>query len=107
MPALLLQIKDHKGRSPFLLVLLVCQAALWSQTQLSTLRGTVTDPSGAVMPGVSVVAEEIATEIKARTVVTDNQGNYEIPDIKAGTYRVRATMPGFKGFTASDIILES
>ena len=104
---LMLQIENRKSRCPFLLVLLVCQAALWSQTQLSTLRGTVVDPSGAVVPGVSVVAEEIATEIKARTVVTDNQGNYEIPDIKAGTYRVRATMAGFKGFTASDIVLES
>ncbi len=107
MPALLLQIKNLKSRGPFVLVLLVCQATLWGQTQLSTLRGTVTDPSGAVMPGVSVVAEEMATKITARTVITDNQGNYEIPDIKAGTYRLRVTMPGFKGFTASDIVLES
>lgn len=110
MPASLLSKLSNKNRNrgfSLLLVLLACPCALWGQTQLSTLRGTVTDPSGAVMPGVSVVAEETATATTARAVVTDKQGNYEIPDLKAGTYRIRATMPGFKGFTASDIVLES
>src|SRR2546423_11470804 len=97
--------RNHKGI--FALILFACQAALWGQTQLSTLRGTVTDQSGAVMAGVNIIAEEVATETKARSVSTDNQGNYEIPDIKAGTYRVRAAMAGFKGFTANDIVLES
>ncbi len=68
----------------------------FGQEGLSTLRGTATDTSGAVVPGVSVVAREILTNIVVRTVVTDAQGNYEMPALKSGTYQVTATLSGFK-----------
>src|SRR3981189_1404082 len=82
-------------------------AALQGQETLFTLRGTATDSSGAVVPGVAVTVQEVATTIVARKVTTDNLGNYEIPGLKQGTYRLRAILAGFKAVTADDIILAS
>lgn len=89
------------------LVFFMVSAPAWAQTQMSTLRGTITDASGALAPGVTVTAEEILTGVKVRTVTTDSQGNFEMPDVKAGTYRVRASASGFKTFVANDVLLES
>src|SRR5258708_18933045 len=77
------------------------------QESLSTLRGTATDSSGAVIPGVAVTVREISTNIVARKILTDEQGNYEIPGLKQGTYRLTAISTGFKGFAANEIILGS
>jgi len=82
-------------------------AALMGQEGLSTLRGTATDSSGAVVAGVSVTARETLTNIVARTVTTDGQGNYEMPALKAGRYQVVASMPGFKRAVVDDVMLQS
>ena len=78
-----------------------------AQESLSTLRGTVTDQSGAIVPGVTVTVDEIATNIRVRSVITNHQGNYEMPGLKQGRYRLAASMPGFKTFVANDLILAS
>src|SRR5690606_32479953 len=74
---------------------------------LSTLRGTVQDQTGAVVPGVEVTATEVATGVVARTVITDEQGGYEMPDLRPGTYRVTAELPGFRTFVADGVVLDS
>ncbi|MEK7405411.1 MAG: carboxypeptidase regulatory-like domain-containing protein [Acidobacteriota bacterium] len=81
--------------------------SLAGQQMLSTLRGTVTDPSGSVVPGVEVSAEEVATNIKARVVSSDSQGNYEMPGLKQGVYKVTAKFGGFQSFVVEDIPLAS
>ncbi len=86
---------------------LVFCAALSAQETLSTLRGTATDASSAVAPGVEIKVEEVSTNILARKVTTDNQGNYEIPGLKEGTYRLTAVLTGFKTFVANGIILSA
>src|SRR5438552_15908601 len=88
------------------LAVLLSSTVLPAQETLSTLRGTATDPSGAVMPGVTVTVQELATNIVARKVTTDNSGNYEIPGLKLGTYRLTATLAGFKAVAANDVVLE-
>lgn len=90
-----------------LCVSLVLCSALFAQEGLSTLRGTVTDTSGAIMPGVSVTAREVLTNVVVRTVLSDDQGNYEMPALKAGLYQVTATQPGFKKFVVDDVRLTS
>src|SRR5882757_2274444 len=80
---------------------------LSGQETLSTLRGTATDPSSAVAPGVAITVDEVSTNIVARKVITDNQGNYEIPGLKEGTYRLTAALTGFKTFVANDVILSA
>ena len=86
--------------------LLFC-AGSHGQETLSTLRGTATDASGSLVPNVAVTVQEVSTNILARKVVTDSQGNYEIPALKQGTYRLTAAVPGFRIFAANNIILDS
>jgi hypothetical protein len=87
------------------LTLSACLVVLSGQETLSTLRGTATDASGAVVTAVAVTVEEVSTGIVVRKIVIDNQGNYEIPGLKEGTYRLTASAPGFKTFVANDVIL--
>lgn len=87
-------------------VLFFC-TLLPGQGSLSTLRGTVTDSTGAVVVGAEVTVTEQATNIRVRSLVSDSQGNYEIPGLTYGTYRVEAALAGFKKFVAGDIRLSS
>src|SRR5688572_10919009 len=62
--------------------------AAWAQ---SGIAGVVRDPSGAVLPGVTVEASSPALIEKARTVVTDGGGVYLLNDLRPGEYRVTFT----------------
>ncbi|MEK7405723.1 MAG: carboxypeptidase regulatory-like domain-containing protein [Acidobacteriota bacterium] len=73
---------------------------------MSTLRGTASDATGAVVVGAEVVAVSLETNLK-RTAKTNENGDYEIPDLLRGTYRLTATAGGFKTFIADNIILET
>ena len=57
--------------------------------------GIVQDPSGAVLPGVTVEAASPALIEKARTAVTDGAGRYSIVDLRPGTYEVTFSLTGF------------
>ena len=65
-----------------------------AQTGLTSLRGTVTDPAGAVVPGARVELKNNATGSHA-TATTDSNGAYEFPQIPPGRYTLTATMTGF------------
>jgi hypothetical protein len=60
-----------------------------------SLAGTVRDTSGAVLPGVTIEASSPALITKVRTGVTDETGQYRIPDLPPGTYKVSFTLSGF------------
>src|SRR5437762_2758849 len=96
-----------------LAVLSICLALMTGtrvangQASLSTLRGTVTDSSGAVVPAAVVVLTEPATGVEVRRQSADSQGNYELIDVKPGTYTLRADAQGFKRYAADDVILAS
>lgn len=61
-----------------------------------SIRGTVTDPSAAIVPGATVTVTGNNT---SRTATTDGQGHFTIPNMPAGTYSVRADANGFVTFT--------
>jgi hypothetical protein len=61
----------------------------------ATIAGLVRDTSGAVLPGVTVEASSAVLIEKARTAVTDTSGRYQIVDLRAGSYVVTFTLPGF------------
>jgi len=61
--------------------------------QEATISGTVTDATGAVLPGVTVLAVNVASGNQFEAV-TDGRGVYRIP-VRVGTYRVAAALPGF------------
>ncbi|MEP7305784.1 MAG: carboxypeptidase regulatory-like domain-containing protein [Acidobacteriota bacterium] len=60
-----------------------------------SLAGVVRDTSGAVLPGVTIEASSPALITKVRTGVTDETGQYRIPDLPPGTYKVSFTLTGF------------
>ena len=62
---------------------------------LGSVAGTVSDPSGAVLPGVTVEASSPALIEKVRTAVTDGTGQYRIVNLPPGTYVVTFTLTGF------------
>ncbi len=61
----------------------------------ASITGVVRDPSGAVLPGVTVEASSPALIEKVRSVVTDGSGQYRIVDLRPGTYVVTFTLSGF------------
>jgi hypothetical protein len=75
-------------------IVLVPVALLGQGTTLGTIRGTVVDASGAVVPGASVVITDMTTNLTT-SLTTDNQGNFEAPELKYGRYKVTVSMSGF------------
>ena len=88
-----------------LLVVCICATVLFGQADRSTIRGTVTDPTGAVVPKAEVVVQDLTTNTVARTVTTDANGNYEVIDLRPGSYRLKADAPGFKTFVAENLLV--
>ncbi len=73
-----------------------------AQSQLGELAGSVTDPSGAVIPGAHVVATNDAAGTKNETVTT-SAGDYRFPSIAIGNYTVVVTAPGFANATSTGV----
>src|SRR5438046_1361678 len=67
----------------------------WPQVNRGTLTGVITDPSGALVPGVKITATHVETGTSSSTVATET-GNYTLPTLQIGTYRVDFEAPGFK-----------
>jgi hypothetical protein len=82
--------------------LLVLPAAAFAQ---AALTGVVRDPSGGVLPGVTVEAASPALIEKVRSVSTDGTGQYRIVDLRAGTYALTFSLPGFSTVKRDGIVL--
>lgn len=87
----------------FLVVLLAVPALLLAQTSTtSVLLGTVTDPTGAVVPGASVELTNLSTNQSA-TVSTNASGRYVFARVFSGTYSLSVSMQGFRTTTIGDV----
>ncbi len=74
----------------------------FGQGATAVIRGTVVDPSGAVVPQATVVARNVATGVESRAVSTA-AGIYNFPNLPPGTYDVRVEKSGFTGAVAKAI----
>ncbi len=79
-------------------------SALFAQEFRSTLTGRVTDPSGAAVPNVKVIAVETATQGAFQTFTTSD-GVYTLPLLPPGVYTLRAEASSFKTFIQTGITL--
>jgi hypothetical protein len=77
-----------------LLVFFVALSACYAQSGAGTLQGTVTDPSGAEVPGANVVVTSATTGAE-RQLTTNSAGLFVAADLPAGRYRVVASASGF------------
>ncbi len=88
------------------LALAVCSGSAFAQdVQSATVVGTVTDPTGAVVPNASVTVTNTATNISAHAT-TNAEGAYYVPFQSAGTYDITVSAPGFKQFVRRGVVLE-
>lgn len=88
-----------------LLSFLLWRDALFAQEIYSTLAGTVTDPTGAVVPGATVNIHANETNTDVRTLTTDSNGTFSATNLPAGVYTVTIKAPGFKTYTSSNVVL--
>ncbi len=77
------------------LVVLVALVGIPTVAGAQSIVGEVKDPSGGVLPGVTVEASSPALIERVRTVTTDGTGHYAIEQLRPGTYSVTFTLPGF------------
>ncbi|MGA9544332.1 MAG: TonB-dependent receptor [Candidatus Sulfotelmatobacter sp.] len=86
-------------------VILGLSTAGLAQELAATLTGTVTDPSGALVAGATVVVHSNATGIDVRTVTTTSTGNFNITNLPAGRYTVTVKNAGFQTYVANEVVL--
>ena len=86
------------------LVVLACLLPLPAQKVSSTIRGTVTDPSGAAIAGADVTVRNQSTNL-TRTAKTNASGEYVVPELEPGKYEVRVKQPSFKESVTQNIDL--
>ncbi len=78
-----------------LLVLLLVTGTSFAQFEKSTLSGTVTDPSGAVISGATVTLTAVGTN-SSRSAVTDSSGIYTVTNLAPGSYDIKVSSQGFR-----------
>lgn len=89
----------------FLFGALLC-ASSWAQSvETSRATGVVTDPSGGTVAGAQVQMTETGTGL-VRTVTTNGDGSYTIPDLPAGAYQLQVKKDGFNSYVQSGIVLQ-
>ena len=76
----------------------------WAQTT-AQISGAVKDQTGAVLPGVEVSVTQTATGAK-RTAVTNETGSYVLTSLPLGPYMLEATLPGFRTYVQTGIVLQ-
>src|SRR5580704_11164196 len=84
-----------RGAIVLLCLLMVPTLAEAQASQSAAIAGVVKDPSGAVLPGVTVEASSPVLIERARSAVTDTSGQYRIVDLEAGVYTVTFVLAGF------------
>src|SRR5436309_14057715 len=90
------------------LLVIVCLSrftlAAFAQTDRGTLTGTVSDTTGAVIPGVAIEAKNVQTGAVYQAGSSET-GNFTLAQLPAGTYELSATLPGFRRFVRPGVIV--
>ena len=93
------------------LMLVVCLSLLasvtaWGQAvSTAQITGSIKDQSGAVLPGVEISVTQTATGA-ARTAISDETGSYVLANLPIGPYMLEATLPGFRTYVQTGIVLQ-
>src|SRR5229473_8199280 len=88
-----------------ILGVLLFSLSLFAQANFGRILGTVTDQTGAVLPGATVSVIDTQRGL-ARTLTTDSAGEFNAPTLTPGTYTVRVEAKGFKTLDRQNVVLE-
>ena len=91
-------------RSVLVAFVVLASLGLSAQQITGNIRGTVTDPSGAVIRGASVTARQSETGL-TRVTLTDRDGNYVLLELPVGHYRLQITASNFQEYMQDGITL--
>jgi hypothetical protein len=103
-------VQSQRGQ---LLAWMLCAAiAVWTIPSLAlaqgagtaTVRGTVSDSSGGILPGASVTIVNSGTK-ESRTATTDDRGGFAFPSLFPGNYELKAELQGFKSYDVKNLVL--
>src|SRR6185436_12209006 len=99
----------HRTRISSLVLVIVLTAARIAAAgqDVAGIVGQVTDESGAVLPGVTVVAKSPSLQVPEVSSVTDARGEYRITPLPIGTYEVRYDLGGFSTIRREGLRLTS
>ena len=89
----------------FLVAALILSLPAFAQRSTATLSGTVTDQTGAVVPGAQVTATAVATGA-ATTTQANSEGFYILTGLLPGVYRLRVENPGFQAYSQDNLVLQ-
>src|SRR5215469_6040919 len=95
----MLQCRAPRRLAGILITLLLASAPLFGQK----ITGDMTDTTGAVLPNAEVLAQDLATGV-SRSATTNNAGNYRIPELAIGNYKITATAQGFKTLVQNVVV---
>src|ERR1700728_399810 len=84
---------------------LICTFAAFAQGDRGTITGTVTDPTGAVVPNANIQITNSETAVVYK-VATTNTGNYTLVNLPVGTYVLTVDAPGFKKFERPGLVVQ-
>src|SRR3989441_8523346 len=91
-------------RAALVISLFAATGNLWAQAT-AEISGTARDQSGAVLPGVEIRATQAETGI-TRAAVTNETGSYVLPNLPIGPYKLEASLPGFRTYAQTGIVLQ-
>ena len=86
-------------------LVLAVTSAVWGQSNIGVITGSVSDPSGSVIPGANVTVRDDARGLE-RQVQTQADGVYIVPDMQPGEYAIRVESSGFQTSVVSGLRLE-
>ena len=89
-----------------IMTLALPHAARAQAVAVAEVSGTVTDPSGGVLPAAQVVMTETDKQL-TRTTLTDTSGHYVLTNLPVGPYRLEVKAGGFKNYVQSGLTLQS
>src|SRR5262245_56980775 len=93
-------------RALLLCLTLAAPAAAAAQTvAIAQVSGVVADESGAALPGVDVTVTQISTGL-TRSTITGVRGDYVLPNLPVGPYKLKAQLQGFSVYEQSGITLQ-
>src|ERR1700736_2438930 len=87
-------VRTHLAALILAFLILSTLSALAQSASTGTLTGTVTDPTGAVIPGATVTVTDVATKAQ-RTTISNKDGQYVLANVPPGNYDVTASRSGF------------
>src|SRR5262245_42164935 len=87
------------------LVLTLCSTAFGQQVRRGSIMGTITDNTGGALPGVTVSVTSPALQVPSIVQLTNERGEYVVPDLGPGTYRASYELSGFATMVREGIVL--